>query len=91
MVAGCGDRTTATPTPEKTPWLFPDKQIELLKSSDDRAKTLAARNLGNIGAGAVAAIPELEKLSNAKNPKLRKSVHEALEKIRAAAAESDSD
>jgi hypothetical protein len=45
---------------------------------------MAARNLGNMGAAAKVAIPELERLSDDKNPKVREMVAEALHKIRAA-------
>jgi hypothetical protein len=85
LFTGCGQQAPPSEIPlEKTPWLNPTKQIELLKSSDYQLKVLAARNLGRIGAGAAAAIPELEKLREDKNPKVSKAASEAIEKIQAA-------
>jgi len=82
---GCDKAATvAEPTPETAPWLFPEKQIELLDDRDFIVRALAARNLGNIGARSESAIPELEKLLEDENPKVRKIAAEALEKIRAA-------
>ena len=49
-----------------------------------------AKNLGKMGAEAAAAIPDLEKLSEDKNLKVRKAVREALQEIRAAVEDSDS-
>jgi hypothetical protein len=82
--AGCGrSPQTSEPTPEIAPWLYPQKQIELLKAADFKARAMAARNLGNMGAAAEVAIPELEKLLEDENPKVRVIAKEALEKIRA--------
>ena len=85
LSVGC-DKTpsVAEPTPETTPWLFPETQIKQLKASDFKARAVAARSLGKMGARAEAAIPELERLANEdKNPKVREIAAEALEKIRA--------
>jgi hypothetical protein len=80
---GCGsDRPNVVPSAETTPWLVPAKQMELLGSTDVRTRTLAARNLGNLGSAAAEAIPALEKLRDDKDPKVRQAVDEALEKIR---------
>jgi len=73
----------AEPTVETTPWLFPEPLIKQLTSADFRARGVAAIGLGNMGAKAEAAIPELEKLLEDENPNIRKVVKEALEKIRA--------
>jgi len=82
---GCGDKTVQTvePSPEKTPWLYPDKQIEMLSISDFKIKARAAINLGNMGAKAESAIPELEKLLEDENEKIQKIAQEAIDKIRA--------
>ena len=86
---GCGSEPPA-PTPDQAPWLFPEKQIELLSSSDFRARALAARNLGKMGAKAEIAIDDLEKLQDDENARVRELAAEALEKIRKAVAESGS-
>jgi len=87
LIAATGCDTgpkAAKPTLEKTPWLFPGPQIEQLTAKDFRARAVAARSLGRMGAEAEAAIPELEKLLEDSNPKVREIATEALEKIRAA-------
>ena len=80
---GC-DRGPSVPEPtlETAPWLFPEPQIEQLTSRDYKARAVAARSLGRMGAKAEAAIPELERLLEDKNPKVRVIAKEALEKIR---------
>ncbi len=86
ITVGCGGSTkpTVEPSPEKTPWLFPEPQIELLKSDDYRVRGLAAKNLGRMGAKAEIAIPALEKLLENKNeePKVRAVIEKALKQIR---------
>jgi hypothetical protein len=84
--AGCEKTpTTAEPTLETTPWLFPGPQIEQLTASDFKARAVAARSLGIMGAKAEAAIPALEKLvKEDKHPKVREVAAEALKKIRQA-------
>lgn len=79
---GCSDPPPEPP--QDAPWLDTSQQIELLKQKDARLKALAARNLGNLGAEAAQAIPELEKLIHDPNPKVSESASQALEKIRAA-------
>jgi len=88
---GCGKEPPAVePTPEQAPWLFPEKQIELLKASDSTARALAARNLGNMGSRAESAIPELKNLLEDENPKVRELAKEALEKIFAEVGDGES-
>lgn len=88
---GC-DRApdVAEPTPETAPWLFPDEQMKLLAAPDFKVRALAARNLGKMGAAAEPAIPELEKLLEDDNEKVRDIAQEALDKIRAALGNSPS-
>jgi len=91
VTTGCGEKLqTVEPTPEQAPWLVPEKQIQLLKASDSTARALAARNLGNMGARAESAIPELKKLLEDENPKVRTLVEEALEKITAEVGDGES-
>jgi hypothetical protein len=89
VFAGCGKTVEiADPTPETTPWLYPEQNIEQLASSDFKARAIAARNLGKMGAKAKDAIPELEKLvAEDGNEKVREMAAAALEKIHAAVAE----
>jgi len=84
LFVGCGSSTpTVEPTLENTPWLFPEPQIELLKSEDYRVRGLAAQNLAKMGAKAKAAIPILEELlKDEKEPKLRILLEKTLTKIR---------
>jgi len=87
--AGCDTGPkVADPTLEKTPWLFPGPNIEQLTAADFKARAVAARSLGRMGAKAEAAIPELEKLLKDKHPEVREVAAEALKKIRAATGES---
>jgi len=83
---GCGQKPTVSePTLEETPWLFPGPQIEQLTASNFKARAVAARSLGKMGAKAKDAIPELERLvKEDENEKVREMAAEALEKIRAA-------
>jgi hypothetical protein len=70
----------------KAPWLDPKAQMEGLKNSDFRIRGISAFNLGNMGAKAAEAIPELEKLAaNDPEPKVRENAGEAIEKIKRAA------
>jgi hypothetical protein len=87
--AGC-DKTPPPTDPAKAPWLLdPQSQIEGLKNSDVRIRGISAFNLGNMGAKATEAIPELEKLAkDDANPKVRENARVALEKIRDAAGGS---
>jgi hypothetical protein len=72
----------------KAPWLDPKAQMEGLKNSDFRIRGISAFNLGNIGAKAAEALPELERIAgNDPEPKVRENAREAIEKIKAAAAE----
>ena len=88
-ILGCYKAPPPAIDPAKTPWLDPKSQIEGLKSSDFRIRGLSAFNLGNMGARAAEAIPELERLAKAdSHEKVRENAAEALAKIRAAAASS---
>jgi hypothetical protein len=85
LLAGCENAAPTTVDPSKTPWLDPQTQRNSLKNQDFRIRGLAAFHLGNMGAEAAEAIPELEKLAaDDVNPKVRENAREALEKIRAA-------
>jgi len=90
-VAGCDSGPKAAePTLETTPWLFPGPNIEQLSARDFRARAVAARSLGRMGAEAKAAIPELERLvKEDENAKVREIATIALEKIRAATGSSE--
>jgi hypothetical protein len=83
LAVGC---TKAPPAPadlSKTPWLDPTVQMEGLESSNARIRGASVLNLGNLGAAAADAIPQLEKLANDDpEPKIRAHALEALEKIR---------
>lgn len=84
-LVGCGDAPPPVTDLSKAPWLDPKVQIEGLKDSDMRIRSLSAINLGNIGAAASDAIPELERLARTDGePKVRENAAKALEKIRAA-------
>lgn len=85
-IGGCEKSPPPVTDPAKAPWLLdPKLQIEGLKNGDFRIRGLSAFNLGNMGAKAADAIPDLEKLSkDDPNPKVRENAREALEKIRAA-------
>jgi HEAT repeat protein len=78
----------APPTPAdlaKAPWLDPKVQMEGLTDGDMKIRGLSAFNLGNQGAAAAAAIPELEKLAkDDPEAKVRENAVKALEKIRSA-------
>ncbi len=84
LTIGCGKSSVPTvePTPEKTPWLFPEPQIKLLSSGDYRVRGLAVKNLAKMGAKAEMAIPALEKLLEDKEPNVRVIAEDALKKIR---------
>jgi hypothetical protein len=85
FVGGCEKTPPPSTDPEKAPWLFPEKQIENLKNTDKVVRSLAAHHLGNMGAKAEAAIPELERLAKEDpDPKVRENAAAALEKIRKA-------
>lgn len=89
VVAGCGESAAPPADLSKTPWLDPQAQIEGLKSSDYRVRGLSAFHLGNLGAAAIGAVPELERLAkDDANEKVRENAAEALEKIRAATGSS---
>jgi HEAT repeat protein len=81
---GCAQETAPADL-SQTPWLDPKVQVEGLKSKEVRIRAASVINLGNIGADAAAAIPELEKVADADpEPKIRAKAVEALEKIKAA-------
>jgi HEAT repeat protein len=69
----------------KTPWLDPQAKIKALRQSDQRVRGLAATQLGELGAQAVDALPELERLAK-EDPDLnvRARAKESVAKIRAA-------
>ena len=85
LASGCNDNSGAKvePSPETTPWLYPEPQIELLESDDVRVRGLAIKNLTKMGAKAEPAIPALEKLLNDEDPNIRDLAQEALATIRA--------
>jgi hypothetical protein len=86
LATGC-DRSPPPPTdPAKAPWLLdPQSQIEGLKNGDVRIRGISAFNLGNMGAKAADAIPELERLArDDPHQKVRDNARQALEKIRTA-------
>ena len=81
---GCGKSPAVTDL-SQTPWLDPKAQIKSLKDGNMQIRGIAAHHLGNMGAGAAEAIPELEKLAeNDPEKKVRDLSKEAVEKIRAA-------
>jgi hypothetical protein len=85
FVGGCDKTPPLSTDPELTPWLFPEKHIEGLKNTEWMVRGLAAHHLGNMGAKAEAAIPELERLAKEDPvPKVRENAAAALEKIRKA-------
>jgi hypothetical protein len=89
VLGGCDKGPPSAVDPAKTPWLDPKSQIEGLENSDFRIRGLSAFNLGNMGARAAEAIPELERLAkNDPHQKVRENAAEALAKIRAVAGES---
>lgn len=89
IVAGCGESAPPPTDLSEAPWLNPQAQIEGLKSSDYRVRGLSAFHLGNLGAAAVTAVPELERLAkHDANEKVRENAADALEKIRAATGTS---
>ena len=82
---GCGKSPPAVTDLSQTPWLDPKAQIKSLKDGNMQIRGIAAHHLGNMGAAAAEAIPELEKLAaNDPEPKVRDLSKEAVEKIRAA-------
>jgi hypothetical protein len=84
-IIGCGDAPPRATDLSKAPWLDPKVQLQGLKDSDMRIRRLSAINLGNIGAAASDAIPELERLAKTDSEsKVRDNAVKALEKIRAA-------
>jgi hypothetical protein len=87
-VVGCKQAPPPTADPAKTPWLDPKSQVEGLKNSDFRIRGLSAFHLGNMGARATDAIPELDRLAkDDPNVKVRENAAEAVAKIRAASGE----
>lgn len=84
-LAGCAKSEPLPANLSKTPWLDPQAQISSLKQGDARIRSGAARNLGEMGAKAADALPELDRLAR-EDPeeKVRKRAQEAVEKIRAA-------
>jgi hypothetical protein len=88
FVAGCEQQAPAPVDPAKAPWLYdPKSQIDGLASRDMRLRAVSAYNLGNMGALAAEAAPQLEKLAqDDPEPKVRDQARQALEKIRAADA-----
>jgi hypothetical protein len=88
-LAGCDTSPPPTTDLTKTPWLDPKAQIEALKNQDFRIRGLAAFHLGNLGAKAADALPELERLAkDDPNSKVRDNAQMAVQKIRAATGTS---
>jgi len=84
-LVGCGKSKPAAVDISQTPWLDPQVQISSLKEKDRRIRSMAARNLGNIGAKAALALPELERLAREDpDTKVRERAKDAIDKIRAA-------
>jgi hypothetical protein len=86
-LVGCSE--TSTQPPPDAPWLDVKQQIELTRQNDVRLRTLAVRNLGNLGAQAAEAIPRLETLASDPDPKVSEHAREALAKIKAATGQHD--
>ena len=86
VVPGCEKSPPPVTDPAKAPWLLdPQSQIDGLKNDDYRIRGLSAFNLGNMGALAADAVPELEKVArDDPNAKVRANAREAIDKIRAA-------
>ena len=83
VVSGC-KKASSPPDLSNAPWLDPKAQIESLKNGDFRIRGVAAFNLGNLGAKAADALPELERLAHDDpNQKVRERAKEAVDKIRA--------
>ncbi len=85
-VTGCEKAPPQPTDPAKAPWLLdPQSQINGLTNEDRRIRGLSAFNLGNMGAMAADALPELERLATEDpEPKVRQRASEAVTKIRAA-------
>lgn len=83
---GCGRPSAPLETDlSKTPWLDPQMQVKSLQESDPRVRGLAAQNLGNLGAKAVSALPDLERIAeNDPDQKVRERARSAVDKIKAA-------
>jgi hypothetical protein len=87
---GCDSGPSPVTDLSKAPWLDPAVQVEGLGHADKRIRGLSALNLGNIGAPAADAIPQLEKLAqDDRDAKVRELAKVAIEKIRAAVASGD--
>jgi hypothetical protein len=85
IAIGCEKTPPPVTDLSKTPWLDPKVQQEGLKSKDMRIRGISAFNLGNMGAKATDAVPELEKLAkDDPEPKVRENASKAVEKIKAA-------
>jgi hypothetical protein len=86
---GCGHSAPLETDPSKTPWLDPQAKINALKQSDQRLRGLAAAQLGEMGAKAAYALPELERVAKEDpEPKVRERANKAIDKIRAATGAS---
>lgn len=89
-VLGCDSGPPPAADLSKTPWLDPAVQTEGLSHADKRIRGLSALNLGNIGAAAAGAIPQLERLAEQdSDAKVRDLAQQAIEKIRAAVASGE--
>ena len=88
LTTGCNNAKPAVEvSPETTPWLYPEPQIELLESDDVRVRGLAIKNLEKMGAKAEPAIPALEKRLEDEDPNIRDLAVQALATIRAEISE----
>ena len=85
-LSGCGQESSPPTDPAKAPWLLdPQSQVDSLKDPDFRIRGIAAFNLGNMGALAADAVPDLETIAkDDPDPKVRERASEAVKKIRAA-------
>lgn len=86
---GCGKSAPTETDPSKTPWLDPQAKLNALKQSDRRLRGLAAYQLGEMGAKAVDALPELERLAKEDpDQTVRERAKASVDKIRAATGTS---
>jgi hypothetical protein len=84
-ISGCSKSPPPVTDPAKAPWLLdPKSQIAGLKNSDLRIRGMSAFNLGNMGANAKDALPELERIArDDPESKVRDRAKEAIDKIKA--------
>jgi HEAT repeat protein len=92
LAAGCGKAPPSAGDLSSAPWLDPKVQIGGLASDESIIRGASAHNLGNIGAAAADAMPQLELLAkNDPEVKVREKAAAALDKIRAAVGQDGSE